>query len=119
MKLRRLRVTRITNGKLEKFRLNVSRCAIRDVEPRPLNMISSPYCAVAGFVFIFVLNSLIRYTSVIAYMMFLSPPLRVVTFDELCWFEITSRLFYSLIVIIVWQGYLALIMKKNVSLSWL
>ena len=45
-----------------------------------LKMISSPYCACSGFVFIFVLKLLIRYTSVLAYMKFLSPPLRVVTF---------------------------------------
>ena len=46
--------------------------------------ISSPYCACSGFVFIFVLNLLIRvirYTLVKAYMKFLSPPLqRVVEF---------------------------------------
>ena len=47
-----------------------------------LKMISSPYCAVSGFVFVFVLNLLICYTSVIAYMKFLSPPLRVVTFTN-------------------------------------
>ena len=48
----------------------------------PLKMISSPYCAVSGFGFVFVLNLLICYTSVIAYMKFLSPPLRVVTFTN-------------------------------------
>ena len=37
-------------------------------------LISSPHCAVSGFVFISVLNSLIRSTSVIAYMKFLSRP---------------------------------------------
>ena len=47
-----------------------------------LKMISSPYCADSGFVFVFVLNLLICYTSIIAYMKFLSPPLRVVTFTN-------------------------------------
>ena len=44
----------------------------------------------------FVLNSLIRYASVIAYMKFLSPPLRVVMLDELKRrFGITSRFFFD------------------------
>ncbi len=47
-----------------------------------LKMISSPYCADSGFVFIFVLNSLKRYTSVIAYMKFFSSPLRIVSFKN-------------------------------------
>ena len=70
----------------------------------PLKMISSPYCAVSLFVLIFVLNSLIRYTSVMAYMKFLSPLLRVVSLhlgmlDELKRrFGITSRFFYSLLL---------------------
>ena len=38
--------------------------------------------AVSGFVFVFVLNLLICYTSVIAYMKFLSPPLRDFTFTN-------------------------------------
>ena len=53
----------------------------RTVKP-VLKMISSPYCAVSGSVFVFVLNLLICYTSVIAYMKFLSPPLRDVTFTN-------------------------------------
>ena len=52
------------------------------LEGQDLKMISSPYCAVSGFVFVFVLNWLICYTSVIAYMKFLSPPLQVVTFTN-------------------------------------
>ena len=79
-------------------------------------MISSLYCADSGFVFIFVLNLLICYTSVIAYMKFLSPPLRVVTFDELKR-PVLDNVEAFLLVIIVWQEYLALIMKKEVSLS--
>ena len=82
-------------------------------------MISSPYCAVSGFVFVFVLNLLIYYTSVIAYVKFLSPPLWVVTFTNARW-AVTSvwdNVEALLFVIIVWQGYLALIMKKKVSLS--
>ena len=60
---------------------------------------SSPYCAVSGIVFNFVLNLFICYTSVTAYMKFFSPPLRVVTFDELKRrFVITSRFFYSLLL---------------------
>ena len=43
-------------------------------------LISSPHCTVSGFVYISVLNLLICYTSVILYMKWLSPPLRVVTF---------------------------------------
>ena len=80
-------------------------------------MISSPYCAVSGFVF--VLNLLICYTSVIAYMKFSSPPLRVVTFTNARWAatSVWDNVEVLLLVIIVWQGYLTLIMKKNVSLS--
>ncbi len=50
-----------------------------------LKMISSPYCADSGFVFIFVLNSLKRYTSVIAYMKCFSSPLRIVSFKNSRW----------------------------------
>ena len=82
-------------------------------------MISSPYCAVSGFVFVFVLNLLICYTSVIAYMKFLSPLLRDVTFTNAQWAatSVWDNVEVLLLVIIVWQGYLALIMKKKVSLS--
>ena len=81
-------------------------------------MISSPHCAVSGFVFVFVLNLLICYTSVIAYMKFLSPPLRVVTFTNArcAATSVWNNVEVLLLVIIVWQGYLALIMKKKVSL---
>ena len=64
-------------------------------------MISSPYCAVSGFVFVFVLNWLICYTSVIAYMKFLSPPLslRLRMLDELQHlFGIMLRFSYSLLL---------------------
>ena len=82
-------------------------------------MISSPYCAYTGFVFIFVLNLLIRYTSVIAYMKFFSPPfsrsLSSGMLDELKRrFGITSRFFYSSLL---FGKDLAFIMKKKVSLS--
>ena len=39
-----------------------------------LKLISSPSCTVSGLIFMFVLNSLIRYTSVTAYMKSLSRP---------------------------------------------
>ena len=87
-------------------------------EQKALKMIYSPYCACSGFVFIVVLNLLICYTSVItAYMKFLSPPLRVVTFRNARWVEklVWENAEVLLLVIIVWQGYLALIMKKKVS----
>ncbi len=41
----------------------------------------------SGFVFVFVLNSLKRYTSVTAYIKFFSPPLQFVSFTNFRWAE--------------------------------
>ena len=83
-------------------------------------MISSPYCAVSGFVFVFVLNYFVD-------MLHFGNSIHEV-FES----AITGRYVYKrsmsfniclgcvealLLVIIVWKGYLALIMKKKVSLS--
>ena len=53
------------------------------------------------------------------YMKFLSPPLRDVTFTnaQCAATSVWDNVEVLLLVIIVWQGYLALIMKKKVSLS--
>ena len=65
-------------------------------------MIFSPYCTVSGFIFVFVLNLLIRYTSVIAYMKFLSRhygTLRLRMLNELQHlFGIMLRFSYSLLL---------------------
>ncbi len=86
-----------------------------------LKLIFSPYCADSQFVFVFVLNSLIRYTSVIAYMKFFIPPLRFVSFKNFRSAEtsVWNNFKVLLLVIIVLQGYLVLIMKKNLSTEFL
>ncbi len=56
-------------------------------ENAPLKLISSPYYADSGFVFVFVLNSLKCYTSVTAYIKFFSPPLRFISFKNSRWAE--------------------------------
>lgn len=81
------------------------------VPAKDQKVISSPYCTLSKFVFIFVLNFLIHYTSLMAYRKFFSPLLQVIWSRNAPWAEtsVWNNAEVLLLVIIVEQGYLALI----------
>ena len=82
-------------------------------------MISSPHCAVSGFVFVFCFEfvDMLHFGNSIHEVFESAITGRYVLIRMLDELSVWDNVEVLLLVIIVWQGYLALIMKKKVSLS--